>query len=188
VPDIFCFAFRFPELAIPRKPRKHPNLRDLPGYSFGNRSVIGARHFPLIPRQRPVLSECGINQPINRSFAPSRPINRRLAPSRLMSRAFPSVSNQCEALSAYFPELAIPRKTRKHPSLRDLPGYSFGNQSVIGARHFPLTPRQRPVLSECGINHPINRSFAPIRPINRSLIRARHFLLSFGNQSVISNR
>jgi hypothetical protein len=137
------------------------------------------RFFPLIPRQRPVPSECGINRPIDRSFAPSRPINRRLAPSRLMSRTFPSVSNRCQALSAYFPELAIQRKSRKHPSLRDLPGLSFGNQSVIGARHFPLTPRQRLVLGECGINRPIDRSVAPSRPINRCPICARQFLLCF---------
>jgi hypothetical protein len=51
VPGTFCFAFRFPELAIPRKPRKHPNLRDLPGFPFGNQSLIGARHFPLTSRQ-----------------------------------------------------------------------------------------------------------------------------------------
>jgi hypothetical protein len=55
--------------------------------------AIGARHFSVRssaePRQRPVLGECGINCPINRSFAPNHPINPRLAPNRLMSRAFP---------------------------------------------------------------------------------------------------
>jgi hypothetical protein len=70
---------------------------------------------------------------------------RHQPPDRPVGRAEPPdqpVPHLCQAVSALlFAFLNSPFNEKKynHPSLRDLPGFPFGNQSLIGARHFPLT-------------------------------------------------
>jgi hypothetical protein len=160
------------------------------------------RAFPSAePRQRPVLGECGINRPIDQSFAPIRPINRR---------PVPFVPDSCpdsfQALSAFDqpaacavpanePRRAFPSaEPRQRPVLGECginrpinppfaPNRPINRRPVpsrIMSRAFPSAePRQRPVLSECGINHPINRSFAPSRPINRRLAPSQQMSRAF---------